>query len=561
MLAETVDADSPSNPNSELDAHGPSPHPNRLSVSGWLSWIVIFAFTLFILGNTTLQQFATQPTSTEATLNDLLQVNLQAKMIVGQKQIETLAAGQKSKTADQDRIAGDNLADNSAPKALPDSQPNGNPSEIENAQRRPATTDSQDTGTADIATKTQTKQAEDLQRAALDTGSYEQRLCNAAIINEVEGPTESLKYLDSLQQKVAESKFERSNSQVQMESSVRQLLQHYRDGNLNSDIVDDEKQQQLRDRLGFCGELLLNPPGSKTPQRLKLTHQSQTTTIVAVVGLVMAILFFLFGIVSLLFIVTYVLTGSSPSQFQTSASDSNVYAETFALWLIAFFGIQMLFQYLEVLKTVDQQMIANPIFFFGSLLVLVWPVLRGVPVSRMLADIGWTPKHLVRNTFLSVPAYAAWLPAVLVGFFFVFVLMGIAPLPTTAGEFSVPSTPGHPIQQILTGGNALAWITIVIAACVAAPIVEETMFRGVLYRHLRSLTLKHGQTISILFSAVLNGVIFASLHPQGILAVPLLTTLAIGFSLVREWRDSLWTSILMHAFNNSMVTMALFFIL
>jgi len=73
--------------------------------------------------------------------------------------------------------------------------------------------------------------------------------------------------------------------------------------------------------------------------------------------------------------------------------------------------------------------------------------------------------------------------------------------------------------------------------------------------------MKYGKAFSIIVSAVLNGFIFASLHPQGILVVPLLTTLAIGFSFVREWRDSLWTSILMHAFNNSMVTMMMFFVL
>jgi membrane protease YdiL (CAAX protease family) len=231
------------------------------------------------------------------------------------------------------------------------------------------------------------------------------------------------------------------------------------------------------------------------------------------------------------------------------------------LWLLAFFGVQMLVQAMELLKTADQRMVANPIFFFGSLVVLLWPVLRGVPATQMLTDIGWTPKQFFRNTLLSVPSYAAWLPAVLVGFFLVFVLMGFAPLPETAGEFSVPATPGHPIQQILSDGNTLTWITIVIAACIAAPIVEETMFRGVLYRHLRGITMNHGQTISILLSALINGAIFASLHPQGILAVPLLTTLAIGFSFVREWRDSLWPSILMHAFNNSMVTFVMFCIL
>ena len=41
----------------------------------------------------------------------------------------------------------------------------------------------------------------------------------------------------------------------------------------------------------------------------------------------------------------------------------------------------------------------------------------------------------------------------------------------------------------------------------------------------------------------------------------MLMTLAIGFSLVREWRDSLFGPILMHGLNNLLVTSMLFFML
>ena len=102
---------------------------------------------------------------------------------------------------------------------------------------------------------------------------------------------------------------------------------------------------------------------------------------------------------------------------------------------------------------------------------------------------------------------------------------------------------------------------VVLTACVAAPIVEETMFRGVLYRHLRDLTGGWQRWISIGFACLLNALIFASIHPQGALGIPMLMTLAIGFSLVREWRDSLFGPILMHGLNNLVVTSMLFFML
>ena len=78
-----------------------------------------------------------------------------------------------------------------------------------------------------------------------------------------------------------------------------------------------------------------------------------------------------------------------------------------------------------------------------------------------------------------------------------------------------------------------------LLACVAAPVVEETMFRGLLYRQLRNST-RHWRTfLSIAMSVFLNAFIFAVIHPQSLLAVPALMTLAAGFTIIREWRQSL----------------------
>jgi membrane protease YdiL (CAAX protease family) len=56
-----------------------------------------------------------------------------------------------------------------------------------------------------------------------------------------------------------------------------------------------------------------------------------------------------------------------------------------------------------------------------------------------------------------------------------------------------------------------------------------------------------------LFSAILTGVIFASLHPQGWMAIPALTAIGVGFSILREWRDSLIAPMVAHAINNGVL--------
>ena len=53
------------------------------------------------------------------------------------------------------------------------------------------------------------------------------------------------------------------------------------------------------------------------------------------------------------------------------------------------------------------------------------------------------------------------------------------------GGTSPLSNPGHPVVELLVRGNAWTKIQVLLAAAVAAPLLEETVFRGLLYRHLR----------------------------------------------------------------------------
>jgi membrane protease YdiL (CAAX protease family) len=48
------------------------------------------------------------------------------------------------------------------------------------------------------------------------------------------------------------------------------------------------------------------------------------------------------------------------------------------------------------------------------------------------------------------------------------------------------------------------------------------MFRGVLYRHFRESTQNRGPWVSVLVSTLTSSFLFAVIHPQGWLAVPVL---------------------------------------
>ena len=115
--------------------------------------------------------------------------------------------------------------------------------------------------------------------------------------------------------------------------------------------------------------------------------------------------------------------------------------------------------------------------------------------------------------------------------------------------------PIHPIVEFLVNGSALDRFLVFVDACVLAPIVEETMFRGVLYRHLRELSHTWPWLGSVVFSGTVVSFIFAAIHPQGLLAVPVLMALAYGFTIAREWRGTLVPSMVGHALNNGLVVL------
>src|SRR5262249_39109907 len=155
---------------------------------------------------------------------------------------------------------------------------------------------------------------------------------------------------------------------------------------------------------------------------------------------------------------------------------------------------------------------------------------------------------------LGIGAYAMSLPLLGIGVFIMLGLMALQGLlaggPTVHDPLSPTGEPQHPIVEVFTKADWWLYSQVLFVASVVAPVVEETMFRGVLYRHLRDATAVFGVALSFVVSALVVSFVFAAIHPQGWLAVPALMALAIGFTLAREWRGTLIPSIVAHAINN-----------
>jgi membrane protease YdiL (CAAX protease family) len=201
--------------------------------------------------------------------------------------------------------------------------------------------------------------------------------------------------------------------------------------------------------------------------------------------------------------------------------------------------------------------------FLASLLALAWPVRRGIGWDEVRRDVGWTTgERAWLEPLIGAGGYLCALPLVGIGLVLTLLLLGLQGLlGPEPSPFAPAGGPAHPIVLQLAESGWWLKLQVLFLASVAAPIVEETMFRGVLYRHLRDATSRFGTVLSVLVSGMLNGLIFAAIHPQGWVAIPALMALAWAFVLLREWRGTLVPAMVVHAISNGVVMLALIAIL
>jgi len=165
-----------------------------------------------------------------------------------------------------------------------------------------------------------------------------------------------------------------------------------------------------------------------------------------------------------------------------------------------------------------------------------WPLLRGVSSSQIRQGLGWhTGRGVFREMGAGIVGYVTGMPLMVAAVYTTALLSHLSGTTTT-----------HPIV-FEPRGSAGAIIGLYLTASVWAPIVEESMFRGALFNFLRG----HHRW---LFSAALSAFIFASLHPQGWTAIPVLGMIGFIFAGIREWRGTTLASATAHALNNATVT-------
>jgi membrane protease YdiL (CAAX protease family) len=316
---------------------------------------------------------------------------------------------------------------------------------------------------------------------------------------------------------------------------------------------DSEAVQTLEQNLGFAGQVAASW-SSDDPKIATRLRDNSTAKLFGV-----GIFFFLvlaaagLGLFVGAALVACWLFGLLRTNWLRGSGYGYLHLEAFAVWfacfIVAQFGVGLL---MVALKIGDKggAWLTLVAFYVPALIALTWLVVRHPQPWLGLREVGFTGGNVFVDLGKAIVTHLAFLP-----------LLGLMMLLTvgltswvhggTAAEhpFAPPGGPSHPIQEQFDGN----WGTVVmlfLLAAVTAPLVEETVFRGLLYRYLRDVTQHNPVVWSVLIATLVNGFIFASIHPQGLLGIPPLMTLAASMSIAREWSGGLLAPMAIHALNN-----------
>ncbi len=370
-----------------------------------------------------------------------------------------------------------------------------------------------------------------------------QQLRLVLLLEELQGPEAARKRLEAIRQ--------RMDSDLAASEEDRKLL------TLLEKVVDQRsltapEENELEDAFGWLATFALSPPESAEHQRL--LGQAKRTALAAQTFLLAGFLGCVLGAFLLALLVQGYRKGRVRSGLAPGQGNGGVYAETFALWMLLYLGFSALAG--QVVGKAAPLLVREAVVL-ATLAALFWPWLRGVSWRELRQDLGLTTgKGVGKEALFGLGTNLASLPILALLFVLLGTVLRLVRQHAGGSDSSGPGIPvSHPVEEILLRGSVWDKVQVVLAAAVLAPLVEEILFRGLLYRHLREATAKLGTTGSVVVSGVLSGLVFAAIHPQGLLAVPLLGLLALAFALVREWRNSLIACMVAHGVNNAVVTL------
>jgi membrane protease YdiL (CAAX protease family) len=357
--------------------------------------------------------------------------------------------------------------------------------------------------------------------------SLRKKLATVPILAEVSGREAALKELQQLQA-------ERSDDSVDRE--LRAFTQLYRGGEVS---LNPQQRLSIK-KYGWIGKLALSQDKSVyDPARSAILRTAFRLVILWGIMLFGILALLAAGTVLLIVAIVFWTKGKLRSHLTMPENPGSSMLEAFAIYLTGFMALPALLLLLFPGSRVGSSLLA----LLAVIIAIIWPRLRGSDWKNYRAALGWNRgQGFFREIGAGILGYIAGLPLLVVAV----VLVAIV-------SRYVGKIPSHPLFD-QANPSALYLLVLGILACVWAPIVEETFFRGVLFGYFR----RHASWVA---SGILSALLFAMVHPQGWLGAPAIGMIGFTLSAIREWRGSLIASMSAHALNNASVMVLLILIL
>lgn len=307
--------------------------------------------------------------------------------------------------------------------------------------------------------------------------------------------------------------------------------------------LSPENRQLLKDELGWTGSVVVASFDDAIREEI-LAEARDSMTVIAIFFLAAAAVI-ITGLVLFIIAIVKKLSGKLKFRLQPKGPPhGRFHFQAFALYLVGMGALTFAVGLIAIKLGFDPPLYLSLVVIFGAMLIgLSWPLIRGVKFGTVRRDIGLHKGEGFFKEFgCGLVGYAAITPIVVVG---LLLTLGMQNLVNELSDGSAEQA-SHPAMEWLANPT---WKTILVTfliASVAAPIVEEIMFRGALHRGLRF-------RFGFVWTTLAACFIFAAVHPQGIVAVPGLMAVAFGLTLLREWRDSLIAPMVAHGVHNGAI--------
>lgn len=309
----------------------------------------------------------------------------------------------------------------------------------------------------------------------------------------------------------------------------------------------------LKKRHGYFGELAASHGLPDTaPERARLIGGGMGLLILTVLVGAAVFLSFVAGVVVLVMGLVWVSSGKVRPAFVPPAPGGSLAIEVVALFAGGFLLLKGVLAVAEGVLAPGQVMWLALVAQWGLLAVFLWPRFVGARGGMRL--LGWhRGEGVLKEVGCGVLGYLACVPLFLFGAAVSMVLTVIEAAVRQWMTGVKPPPPQNPLMEIVSGKmGPLMIVMVYLLASLWAPVVEETVFRGGMYRHLRS-------TWNVVVAAVFTALCFGVMHAYPILMMGPVIALGFGFALLREWRGSLIASMTAHGVHNAVVLGLLLF--